>query len=174
MNKRKLAVCVALAVACILGATSQSHARVLPFAPATPIAGGQLKGGPTPVTQVPSTLDLTFSIVELPNGSIAGTGKLTNKAEAGWILFDLTSYEFVGATLYVAGPVTQTFSTEGLFSVGDTFFMGVNDNGNGAPGFPADEFIEGRVPASFGPLTIQQILAIVGPARSFARASAAT
>ena len=27
-----------------------------------------------------------------------------------------------------------------------------------------DEFIEGRIPAEFGPVTIQQILAVVGPA----------
>jgi hypothetical protein len=116
------------------------------------------------VTQVPSNLDLTFSIVELAGGSIVGGGKLTNKAEDGWIRFALTSYERVGETLYVAGPVIKTFNTEGIFEVGDTFFMGVNDNGNGEPGSPPDEFIEGAAPAALGPLTIQQILAITGPA----------
>jgi hypothetical protein len=147
-----------------LGSASQSHAQVTPFAPATPIAGGHLNAGPTPATQVPSNLDLTFTLVNLPNGAVSGRGKLTNKAAGGWIQFNLTSYEFVGDTLYVAGPVTKTFNTEGVWAVGDTFFMGVNDNGNGTPGSTPDEFIEGGVPAAFGPLSVQQILAIVGPA----------
>ena len=101
-------------------------------------------------------------VVELPDGSIVGGGKLTNKAAGGWILFDLTSYTFIGNTLYAAGPVTKTRNTGGFFEVGDTFFMAVNDNGNGA-GSP-DEFIEGGVPAAFGLTTIQEILAVIGPA----------
>ena len=68
---------------------------------------------------------------------------------------------FIGDTLYAAGPVTATRNTGGVFQVGDTFFVGVNDNG------PAmDKFIEGGVPAALGPLTIQEIIAIIGPAPS--------
>ena len=152
MRCSKLAVSAALAAAFLFGTASQSYAQ------ATPIANGHLKGGPTPGGQAPS-IDLTFSLVELPGGSLVGGGKLTNKAVGGWILFDLTSYLFIGGTLFAAGPVTKTHNTSGVFQVGDTFFMAVNDNG------PAmDEFIEGGVPAAFGPLTIQQIIAIIGPA----------
>ena len=148
---RKLPVSAALAAAFLFGTASQSYAQ------ATPIANGHLKGGPTPAAPAASIIDLTFSLVERPGGSLVGGGKLTNKAVGGWILFDLTSYLFIGGTLFAAGPVTKEHNT-GVFQVGDTFFMAVNDNGP-----VMDEFIEGVVPAAFGLTTIQQIIAVIGP-----------
>ena len=102
-------------------------------------------------------------LVQLPGGSLVGGGKLTKK-DAGWILFDLTSYTFVGDTLYAAGPVTKVSNPQGIWQVGQTFFVGMNDNGNGAGNQAADEFIEGGVPPWLGALDIEEILAITGPA----------
>jgi len=157
---RKLSVCSALVAAFLFGTASQSHAQT------TPIANGHLKGGPTPVAPAPSIIDLTFFLVEESDGSVFGSGKLTKKSDGGWILFDLNSYVFVGDTLYAAGPITHTHNSDGTFQVGDTFFMAVEDNGDGGNSTDMDAFLEGVVPAAFGPMTIQEILAILGPAPS--------
>jgi hypothetical protein len=153
----KLVVSAALPAAFLLGTSSPCHAQ------ATPIANGHLEGGPTPSAPAPSILDLTFSLVQLPDGSLIGGGKLTNKAAGGWILFDLTSYMFVGDTLFAAGPVTQTYNTAGIFEVGDLFVLAINDNGNGSGSSAPDEFIEGAAPAALGLTTIQEVFALIGP-----------
>ena len=148
---RKLAAC-----AILLGTASQSYAQ------ATPIASGHLKGGPTIVTPVPSIVDLTFTLVELPDGSVLGSGKLTNQSLGSWILFDLTSYIFVGdGILMMAGTVTKQHTTviPPKFQVGNTVFFAIKDKGNGGG---VDEFIDGLVPPAFGPVTIQQIFAVSG------------
>ncbi len=154
----KLAISAALSASFLLGTASQS------FAQGTPIGHGHLKGGPTPAAPAPSIIDLTFSLVELPDGSLVGSGKLTKKSDGTWILFDLTSYMFIGDTLYAAGPITEAFNTDDpRRQVGATFFVAIQDNGDGGDGQAMDSFIEGGVPAVFGPLTIQQIIASIGP-----------
>jgi hypothetical protein len=152
---RKLAISAALTGSLLVTTAALS------FAQGTPIANGHLKGGPTPAAPAPSIIDLTISLVELPDGSLVGGGKLERKSAGGWILFDLTSYIFVGDTLYAAGPVTQNHNTPGVWQVGATFFVAINDNDGSAD---ADSFIEGGVPAEAGPVTIEQILAVIGPA----------
>ncbi|TDJ65682.1 MAG: hypothetical protein E2O39_17730 [Planctomycetota bacterium] len=155
---RQFAVCSALAASFLSGMASPSYAQT------TPIANGHLKGGPSTVGGPDTVLDLTFSLQQLSDGSLVGGGKLTRQSVGAWILFDLDSYMFIGDTLYAAGPVTKTHSIGGVFSVGDTFFIAVNDNGNGANSSDMDEFIEGVVPAAAGPVTIQEILLFLGPA----------
>jgi len=153
---RKHAVRAALVAAFTLAAAAPGRAQ------ATPIVSGHLKGGPTPAAQSPSIIDLTIHLVELPDGSLVGGGRSTKQDINSWFRFELTSYVFLGDTLFAAGPVTAVHATQGAWEVGDTYFVAVKDNGDGN-GPVMDEFIEGRVPASYGPMTIQQILAIVGP-----------
>jgi len=152
---RKLVACAALSTAFLLTSSASASAQ------ATPIANGHIKGGPTIATQTPSVLDLTFHLVELPDGSIAGSGKLTKKSADGWIMFDLTSYVYVGDMVLMAGPVTaqKEGTEESPWNIGDTFFVVVEDGETPS----MDRFIEGRVPSEFGPLTAEQILAFGGP-----------
>ena len=152
---RKLAICAALTAAFLFGAAAPSYAQ------ATPIAHGHLTGGPSPAGG-PTAVDLTFSLVKLPDGSLVGHGKSTNQAASGWFTYELSSYMVLDGTFYAAGTITATHNTGGNFAIGDTYFVAVKDNGNGN-GPVMDEFIEGHVPAMFGTLTIQQIIAIIGP-----------
>ena len=151
---RRLSVHAALGLALLLGLAAPGLAQ------ATPIANGHLTGGPIAGAPNPTIIDLTFSLVERPDGSLVGSGFTANRENGSWFMFDLTSYVLIGDTLYAAGPITATHNIGAGPQVGDTYFMAVIDNGNGPV---ADEFIQGRVPSIFGPLTIQQILAIVGP-----------
>jgi hypothetical protein len=152
---RKLAICAALTAAFLLGAAAPSHAQAIP------IVNGQLTGGPS-LAGGAAEIELRLSLVELPDGSFVGGAKSTNRATGGWFMCELTSFMFIGNTFYAAGTITATHNTEGHFAVGDTHFVAVKDNGNGN-GPVMDEFIQGNVPAAFGPLTIQQIIAIIGP-----------
>lgn len=160
---RKLAMLAALTVAFLFGTASQGYAQ------ATPIAGGHLTAGPTISNPASSIVELTFNLVELPDGSVVGSGKSTKQATGAWYQFDITSYMFVGdGILMMAGTVTAVHDVAGFVSVGSTVFYAVKDNGNGG-GPVLDQFIDGVVPAIFGPVTIQQIFAFTGvpPAEIF-------
>lgn len=152
---RKLAICAALTAAFLFGTAASSYAQ------ASPIVNGHLTGGASQAGG-PAVIDLTLSLVELPNGSLVGSGKSSNKESGAWFTYNLTSYMFIGNTFYAAGTITATHNTGGNFAVGDTYFVAVKDNGNGN-GPVMDEFIEGHIPGAYGPLTIQQIIAIIGP-----------
>lgn len=151
---RKLAACATLSTAFLFATPANA------FAQATPIANGHVKGGPTISTQEPSIIDLTFNLVELPDGSLVGSGKLTKKSAQGWIKFDVTSYVVLEDGVLMAGPVTalKVGNEPSPWSVGNTFFVFIHDGETPSQ----DRFIEGRVPPQFGPLTAQQIAMLLG------------
>jgi hypothetical protein len=145
---RRLATGAALSAVTLVGLAAAGHAQN-----AGPIANGHAA-----VQGIPAgTTSTTFSLVQLPDGSLVGNGVSTNSL-GGWVRFDLTSVMTIGDAVLMAGPITATFNAPPQFVVGGTYFIGVKDNGEG--GTTPDEFANGAVPF---PLSIQQIIGVLGP-----------
>ncbi len=101
---------LSLSAAVLLGASTPSYAK---GTPATPIANGNATGGPISVAPDQAAMvSLQFSLVQLPDGSLNGHGKLTS--DAGRVKFDLTSFMFVDGILTAAGPVTAVKGSPGF------------------------------------------------------------
>ena len=101
-----------------------------------------------------------YSLLELSDGSLSGHGLQYSPADNAWVYFNITSYMFVGDALLMAGPVTKSINSLPGYDVGNTAVLAVHDKGNWF-GQPAPD----DAAATVGPpnLTIQQIVAIIGP-----------
>jgi hypothetical protein len=105
------------------------------------------------------THQIAFSVVQLPNGATHGHAIGFEAATHGFVFIDLSSAMFLGDTLAVAGTITMAINMPPQFPVGGTAFFAVQDNAGGPDLFAG----LGSVPPQLGNLTIQQILALIGP-----------
>lgn len=142
----------AISAAFLLAAASPSHAQV---SPASPIA----RGHGTYLGQNQALKELTFSVNQLPFGQVGGHAIIREPSTSSFFHMNVTSMMFLGDALAVAGPITMQVGSP--FPVGATAFFVVNDNGDGT--VVPDDFALGVAPLSFGHLTIQQIIGLVGP-----------
>lgn len=102
---------------------------------------------------------VAFSVVEMSDGSVAGHGMFIDYIANGFIRFELSSFMFVGDSLGVAGEITAAVNAPPGLAVGMTIFFWVNDNDP-----DTDEIASfGFVPPEFGNLTIQEVVALLGP-----------
>ena len=143
---------VLLAVS-LLVAPIPGNAQATPSAAAGLVAHGNVEyEGQTGVV-----LSFRFNLVELPNGSVNGQGRLGVNG-TGFVLFKLSSFMFVDGALAMAGEITHVVGDVPPFNaVGNTIFFFVKDNDP-----DADEVQQGIVPPQFGNPTIQEILDAVG------------
>jgi hypothetical protein len=101
----------------------------------------------------------SFSVAELPNGSLRGRGVLHDQPSGGLLRFDITSYTVVDDILLMAGPITMVNdNVPPQFFVGATFFFAVRDGGDGRH---AVDKISGANLAPIPDLTIDEILALL-------------
>lgn len=137
--------------------SSDTQANRLPTR-AHPIANGQ---GAYVDLQTGDPITFTFSVVELPNGSVQGHGSFFNQGLPGFFLFDPGSYMFMDGSLDslgVAGKITLAVNSPPQLAVGRTIFFFVNDNNP-----DTDEIAAlGLVPEDLGDLTIQEIVVLIG------------
>jgi hypothetical protein len=140
---------VALATACLFGALAPANAQ-------TTLIGA---GAGAYVAQNQQTHLFAFTVSQRANGTVKGHILVLEPATQGLVRVDVTSWVYVGNTLAAAGTVTMSINAPAMFAVGNTAFFAVNSN-TGAP----DQFAGlGNVPPQFGSLTIQQIIALIGP-----------
>ena len=144
----KIAVCAVVSAAFLLGAAAPSHAQ------ATPIGNGQgLTGDPGPDLRT-----FSFSVVELPNGSVTGHGQVFDHGLNFWVHFNITSFMFIDDMLLMAGPVTKAVNAPN-FTIGATFFFAVKDGGKGKSSIDEISLVSVAPPN----LTIQEIISFIGP-----------
>jgi len=119
--------------------------------PAHPIATGNA----TILASTPGVgpLQLDFSLIELPNGILVGSGEQYAPDVLGYVEYDLTSYELINGVMCMAGPITQSVNSP--FPVGATWILCLEDNSNGGSG-AADRIATAVLPPG---LTIQIIQA---------------
>ena len=104
-----------------------------------------------------------FSVSERSDGSVRGYGIVIEPGSRGYVLFEISSYMFVGDSLGMAGEIIRTVNSPPEFAVDTTLFFFVNDNNP-----DTDEFAgPGLVPPELGHLTIQEIVALIGPPPPF-------
>jgi hypothetical protein len=147
----------------VAGLSSNAQADA-PKARAQPIANGHGKY----VDQTLEVFAFTFSVVELPDGSVEGHGAFFDHIARRFILFELSSFMFVeveeDCALGVAGEITMAFNSPPQLAVGSTIFFFVIDNDP-----DTDDFAGlGLVPPDLGELTIQEIVGAIGPPPSAA------
>ncbi len=145
---RRSAAFVGLAVTILLGPVS---------AQGTPLASG----GGAYVAQNRETHWFAFTCVRLPDGSIRGHAVFVEPATKAFLQMRITSAMPLDGMLAVAGPITHLVRTPPELALGATFFFVVDDNGAGGP--VPDRLASGAAPAALGNLTIQQIIALIGP-----------
>lgn len=142
-------------VLCVGLAAASLFAVALPaFAQATHVA----RGSGAVVANNGALQQLAFNLIVLPDGRIRGHVNVIEPASGGIVKVEITSMMFIGDDLFVAGPVTAAIHAPPAFSVGATAFFGFQDN-LGAP----DALVRGVVPVAFGNLSIQEIIAFIGP-----------
>lgn len=150
------AVHAVLLTGCLLVAMLSSNAQAdPPGGHAQPIANGQ----GVYVDQSLEVFSFTFSVVELPDGSVEGHGSFFDHVARRFILFELSSFMFVDGSLGVAGEITMAVNSPPQLAVGSTIFFFVNDNNPDTDAFAG----LGLVPPEFGELTIQEIVGLIGP-----------
>lgn len=144
---KKLVAYATLLAVTLVGAASPSQAQ----AQAIGNGHGAVDAPSGPIT-------ITFSVVELPNGTINGHGILHFPDLGGHVRFEVTSYTFVDGALLMAGPVTKAKNAPPNYFIGATQVLAVEDNGNGGP-------LPDKSAGVVGPpsLTIQQIVELIGP-----------
>ena len=142
-----LALPAALTAVMLLGAATPAPTQ------AQPIVTGD--GEITNTAVGPVAVEL--SLIHLPNGSLNGQGMTSFAATGGWVTFDLTSYMFVDGKLCMAGSVLSGFAAPPNYFVGATVVFCLEDGGDGAG--------MDKMAGAAGPpgLTIQQVIALVGP-----------
>jgi hypothetical protein len=93
-------------------------------------------------------------------GGGAATGKLVSlePGSQGRVGMNISSAMHIGSWLAIAGEITVSVNTPPHIGVGQTMFMVAIDNGTGP-----DQIATGVVPAALGNLTIQEIVAMIGP-----------
>jgi hypothetical protein len=147
--------CAVLAAGCLIASAPRALSQAGTLAPVA-------DGHGVFVAQNQETHVFAFSLLELPNGTIHGQAVVLEPATQGLVVVDITSFMFIGDILAMAGPITTAINAPPQFVEGATAFFSVKDNGSGSP-IP-DEFAGvGVVPPQFGNLTIQQIIALIGP-----------
>lgn len=146
----RTAACAALSVAFLLGATAPGLAQ------GTPLGSG---GGRYFNAQRGETNRFAFTAVQLPDGSANGVVTFHFPSGDAMVQMKVTSFMHIGPWLGLAGPVTKAVNTPNPL-VGLTGFLVLADNGG-----PGTDALTGFsfVPPAFGNLTIQQIIAILGP-----------
>lgn len=102
-----------------------------------------------------------FSCVQLPNGSVTGHLVSQEPSTRSFLHVHISSAMHIGGMLAVAGEITAAVNTPPRFSVGQTMFVVFVDNGRGCQ--VPDQLASGVVPPFLGNLTIQQIIALIGP-----------
>ena len=120
----RFATCAAISAAVLLAgaATSQGQPPALKIANGNGVLGAPSEGFRT----------FSFSLVELPNGSVQGHGVIHDQIFDASIHFDITSYTVVEDILLMAGPITAVSdNVPPNFFVGATFFFAARDGGNG-------------------------------------------
>lgn len=103
---------------------------------------------------------LAFWVADF-HGVVRGESWGYEPATYAYVRMDITSYMYLGNDLAVAGPVTASVNAPPAFLIGATAFMVFHDNGRGRN---AGDSITGTsvVPPSYGNLTIQQVIALIG------------
>ncbi len=140
----RFAMCAAVSAAVLLGGAAQAAA--LKIANGNGVTGTPSEGLRT----------FSFSLVELPNGSLQGHGVIHDQVFEASTHFDITSYTVVEDILLMAGPITAVSdNVPPNFFVGATFFFAVRDGGHG--GQAIDE-ISLANSAPIPGLTIDEIL----------------
>lgn len=139
-----------LTTSLVLAAAVSAGFVLMAAMPAQPVATGS---GTFPSSMGLGPLQLEFSLIELPNGQLAGHGSQLAVNVGGSFEFDLTSYALLNGVMCMAGPITASVNSP--FAVGDTWVLCVEDNGDGGSGIP-DRISEAYVPIPG--LTIQAIL----------------
>lgn len=145
---------------CSLLPAALGAAALLAPAATSPLGGGPILTGDCivlPPSGEPNGIELT--LVERGNGGMTGHGMQFNVVTGSEIEFDITSYEFVGDILCVAGPIVTATNAAPPFEIGNTVIYCVLDNGNGGSSVP-DSVAAGAGPPG---LTVQDILALAGP-----------
>ena len=141
----------AIGLALFVGTTTLVSAQ------ATPIANG----GGSLLTPDGRVQHFAFHVVELPDGSVRGHGVRVEPASNAIVIFEVTSFMFVGNVLAMAGPVTMTRNAPPQFVIGGTVFFGLTDEGYGSAPADASTGLT-PLPPFLGNLTIQQIIAMIG------------
>jgi len=140
----------AFATALVLSSAAPARAQADPVA----------SGAGTFIAPNGETHVFSFSVLVLPDGTIQGSARVLEPSSGAVVAMDVTSFQMVGDELAMAGPITLAQNAPPWFVLGATAFFAVDDDGVG----PADG-ITGLsvVPPQFGNLTIQQIIALIGP-----------
>lgn len=146
----KSTVFLSLLTALALGAAEPLAAQATPLG-----AGGGI------VLQDGATRVYAFNSVQLPDGSVTGHLTSHEPASQSFVNVDISSAMHIGSWLAVAGEVTAAVNTPPRFVVGQTMFVVFVDNGGSGP--VPDQLASGLVPPFLGNLTIQQIIALIGP-----------
>lgn len=141
---------LALLTTLVLGAAESLTAQAKPLG-----AGGGV------VQQGPATRIYAFHCVQMPDGSAAGALVSLEPANQSFVRVRITSAMHIGPWLAVAGEITAAVNTPPQIVVGGTMAAVFADNGTGGP--VPDQLAALVVPAFLGNLTIQQIIALVGP-----------
>ena len=107
---------------------------------------------------------LRFVVDLLPNGTVQGFALARERGTDAFVLFHTTSaaYTGVGNDLAVAGTIVASANVPPECAPGRTAFFAIRDQGFESP-IPDSIAGIGCVPQSLGNLTIQQILALIGP-----------
>ncbi|MHC4140651.1 MAG: hypothetical protein ACYSUF_01815 [Planctomycetota bacterium] len=145
----------AASAAVLLGGAAISHGQQWQPAALKIANGNGVTGTPSEGLRT-----FSFSLVELPNGSLQGHGVLHNQVPQAGVHFDITSYTVADDVLLMAGPITDIAgdSVPPQFFVGATFFFAVRDGGDG--GQAIDEISLANA-APIPGLTIDEILFLI-------------
>ena len=145
----------ALSVAVLLGAAAPLPSQ------ATPVVNGMGAF----VAGDGSTIAFQVHLVQLPDGSLNGSGSSSRKGGPGgnsWFQFDVIDSMPSGNDLVVLGVITETKGAP--FPVGSLTALMIQDNGQG--GGTPDKMLSGSgLPSS---VTIEQVLASIPPSNFWA------
>ena len=107
-----------------------------------------------------STISFQVHLVQLPDGSLNGSGISSRKGGPGgnsWFKFDVIDSAATGNELVVLGVITETMGAP--FPVGSLTALMIQDNGQG--GGTPDKMLSGSgLPSS---VTIEEVLAKIPP-----------
>ena len=150
---------IALSVAA-LSATVLLGAAAPPSSGATPI----VNGSGTFLAPDGSTIGFPAHLVELPDGSLNGSGTSSRNGGVGgnsWFHFDVIDSMPSGDDLAVLGVITETKNAP--FPVGSLTALMIQDNGQGG-GTPDRMLSASGLPPS---VTIGQVLAMIPPSSNW-------
>jgi hypothetical protein len=137
----------ALSAAVLFLATTSLYAQAQPLG----------NGGGKYINNSNNTNHFTFSAVQLPNGSVKGHAIWHSPDLNAMAQVELTSFMYIGEWLAVAGTITKVINVPPEVELGATAFIVFR--ADGSPAHTGFSF----APLAFGELTIQQIIAMLGP-----------